>query len=315
MVASSSNSPVAEFCAALRQLQVSAGISRTTLARQVNYGRSQLYDILDGRIRRPPEWDRLVEPLLRTCLGDRPDLELTIADWRTRHEVLLRVHDELGRRAGRDAGPIDVGPSTSQVLYAHSARLWPRLTGHPFVQAVGRGRLSDASFRYWLVNDHWFNVEYQRFIAGVAGTAPSDSITETIATALSDTRLGLREIRRLAERFAVELDAEPGPATIALAAYLQSQVSRGYEPALAGFYAAERAYVEAWTAVRPHADRSTPYWPLIESWSSRSYQIWLGCLGRLVDATAPSAEMLRSFDRTVRFEQLFLDGLDSRAGW
>jgi thiaminase len=315
VVASSPNGPVADFCAALRELQVSAGISRTTLARQVNYGRSQLYDILDGRIRRPPEWDRLVEPLLRTCLRDRPDLELTVADWRMRYEVLLRVHDELSRRAGRATGPADAGPSTSQVLIAHSARLWPRLTTHPFVQAVGQGRLSDAEFRWWLVNDHYFNVEYQRFIAGVAGMAPNDATTETIATALSDARLGLTEIRRLAERFAVDLDAEPGPATVALAAYLQSQVSHGYEPALGGFYASERVYLDAWSAVRPHADRGTPYWPLIDSWSSRSYEIWLGCLGRLVDATAPSTEMLRTFDRTVRFELLFMDGLHTRAGW
>ena len=75
MVASHPNGPVADFCAALRDLQVASGISRSTLAREIHYGRSQLYDILDGRIRRPPEWDRLVEPLLRTCLRGRPDLE------------------------------------------------------------------------------------------------------------------------------------------------------------------------------------------------------------------------------------------------
>ena len=75
MVASLPNGPVADFCAALRELQVASGISRSALAREIHYGRSQLYDILDGRIRRPPEWDRLVEPLLRTCLRGKPDIE------------------------------------------------------------------------------------------------------------------------------------------------------------------------------------------------------------------------------------------------
>ena len=69
MIASGANGPVAEFCAALRELQSSSGISRPALARQLHYGRSQLYEILDGRIRRPPEWDRLVEPLVRACLA------------------------------------------------------------------------------------------------------------------------------------------------------------------------------------------------------------------------------------------------------
>jgi len=101
VVASHPNGPVADFCAALRDLQVTSGISRSSLAREIHYGRSQLYDILDGRIRRPPEWDRLVEPLLRTCLRGKPDVDRLVADWRTRYEVLLRVHDELTRRTSR----------------------------------------------------------------------------------------------------------------------------------------------------------------------------------------------------------------------
>ena len=71
MVAAHPNGPVADFCTALRDLQVASGMSRSALAREIHYGRSQLYDILDGRIRRPPEWDRLVEPLVRACLRGR----------------------------------------------------------------------------------------------------------------------------------------------------------------------------------------------------------------------------------------------------
>ncbi|MBA2696680.1 MAG: hypothetical protein H0U62_12770 [Actinobacteria bacterium] len=48
--------------------------------------------ILDGRIRRPPEWDRLVEPLVRVCTGDD---QRKVAQWRRRHDVLVAVHTEL----------------------------------------------------------------------------------------------------------------------------------------------------------------------------------------------------------------------------
>ena len=61
-----------------------------------------------------------------------------------------------------------------------------------------------------MVNDYYFNVEYQRFIAGVAGSAPDDAITEVLATALSDTRLGLTQIRRLAARFAIDVGRGAG---------------------------------------------------------------------------------------------------------
>jgi len=91
--------PVAEFCAGLRQLQQASGLDRAVVARRVGYSRSQLYEILDGRIRRPPEWDRLVEPLVRVCTGDD---KRAVAYWRRRHDVLVAVYDELTRQDRQD---------------------------------------------------------------------------------------------------------------------------------------------------------------------------------------------------------------------
>ncbi len=91
--------PVAAFCAGLRQLQQASGLDRAVVARRVGYSRSQLYEILDGRIRRPPEWDRLVEPLVRVCTGDD---ERAIAYWRRRRDVLVAVYDELTRQDRQD---------------------------------------------------------------------------------------------------------------------------------------------------------------------------------------------------------------------
>ena len=91
--------PVAEFCAGLRRLLQGSGLDRAALARRVSYSRSQLYEILEGRIRRPPEWDRLVEPLVRACTGDD---ERAVALWRRRHDVLVAVHSELTRQDRQD---------------------------------------------------------------------------------------------------------------------------------------------------------------------------------------------------------------------
>ena len=96
--------PVAEFCAGLRRLLQVSGLDRAVLARRVGYSRSQLYEILEGRIRRPPEWDRLVEPLVRACTGDD---QRKVAEWRRRHDVLVAVYSELTRqdRQDRPDGP------------------------------------------------------------------------------------------------------------------------------------------------------------------------------------------------------------------
>jgi tetratricopeptide (TPR) repeat protein len=91
--------PVAEFCTGLRRLQQDRGFDRTALARRLGYSRSQLYAILNGRISRPPEWDRLVEPLVRTCTDND---ERAVAEWRRRHEVLMEVYHALRDRQQQD---------------------------------------------------------------------------------------------------------------------------------------------------------------------------------------------------------------------
>lgn len=315
MLGTGGDGPVAEFCAALRELQRSSGLSRSALARQLHYGRSQLYEILDGRIRRPPEWDRLVEPLVRACVPDHVDPQREVAEWRRRHDVLVRVYDELGRHGARAAPSGPEGPrrlSASRSLLAHAAQWSSQLPGHPFVQAVADGKLGEEVFRRWLVNDCYYNVEYQRFIAGLAAIAPTDAATEAIATAMSGSRLGLSQLRELAERCVVDLDVEPEPATVGLAAFLHAQVPRGYPTAISALYAAEKVYVDTWAAVRPTANRSTPYWFLIDYWSSDTYAYWSESLGRLVDAAAPDGptrEMYRAFDWVVRLELQFLTAM------
>ena len=99
--------PVAEFCAGLRRLQQGSGLDRAVVARRVGYSRSQLYEILDGRIRRPPEWDRLVEPLVRICTRDD---QRKVAEWRRRHDVLVAVHSELARQDRQERPEVTPSP-------------------------------------------------------------------------------------------------------------------------------------------------------------------------------------------------------------
>jgi tetratricopeptide (TPR) repeat protein len=93
-------------------------LSRSVLARRLNYSRSQLYAILDGRISRPPEWDRLVEPLVRACTGNN---EHAVAVWRQKHGVLMDVYHAL-RKQYRHNGTLgermEVAPERLRVVPA-----------------------------------------------------------------------------------------------------------------------------------------------------------------------------------------------------
>ncbi len=87
--------PVAEFCERLRALQQYSGLSRAELARRMPCSRSQFYQVLDGEIRRPPDWERVVEPLVRACTGDD---ESAVREWRQQHGALVRFYDLLQLR-------------------------------------------------------------------------------------------------------------------------------------------------------------------------------------------------------------------------
>jgi tetratricopeptide (TPR) repeat protein len=102
MAGKEAGDPVAEFCAGLRRLQEGCGLDRATLARQVRYSRSQLYTILDGKISRPPDWGRLVEPLVRVCTGED---DQALDRWRRRHDVLVEVYHALRHQSRRDSTP------------------------------------------------------------------------------------------------------------------------------------------------------------------------------------------------------------------
>jgi Helix-turn-helix domain/NB-ARC domain len=112
--------PVADFCLRLRRLQQSSSLDLSAVARRLGYSRSQLYEILSGRISRPPEWDRLVEPLVRVCTGDD---EQSLAWWRRRYDVLVEVYSTL-RNQPRPDGTLRPAEATQVMpaqLPAHAA--------------------------------------------------------------------------------------------------------------------------------------------------------------------------------------------------
>lgn len=100
------------------------------LAKRVGLSRAQLYAILAGRIKRPPEWDRVVRPLVDACTGGDPG---SLATWRRRHAILTGVWEELRRRTG---------PAT---LATRTGQAEPQATEVPTATAPFAGRDTEPS--------------------------------------------------------------------------------------------------------------------------------------------------------------------------
>jgi tetratricopeptide (TPR) repeat protein len=96
-----SGGAVADFCAGLRQLQAGSKVPVAVLARRLGISRQHLHEVLAGRVKRPPDWDEIVAPLVRACTDGDP---AALASWRGRHDVLLEVWAFQGQARG--AGPV-----------------------------------------------------------------------------------------------------------------------------------------------------------------------------------------------------------------
>src|ERR1700722_20323731 len=92
--------PVARFCAQLKEFRQASGYDMRALTHQLNISRTQLYAILDGQRKRPPDWATFVRPLVEACAGGDP---VAVAQWRLKHAVMVEVFEELRRQD--QAGP------------------------------------------------------------------------------------------------------------------------------------------------------------------------------------------------------------------
>ncbi|GAA1371104.1 hypothetical protein GCM10009661_31190 [Catellatospora chokoriensis] len=112
-------SPVAQFCTDLRVRWQASGRDLPSIARQVRISRTQLYAILNGEIKRPPDFEALVRPFVLACGAS--DAEL--ADWRRRHDVMVGVHEGLKQRGGPRPAPPNLLPAMSGGFVGRTALL------------------------------------------------------------------------------------------------------------------------------------------------------------------------------------------------
>lgn len=200
--------------------------------------------------------------------------------------------------------------SCADDLVAGEAGLWARLASHPFVVAVGDGTLPAEAFDRWLVADHAFVVGYRRFVAQLVAAAPDEPARDLLAGSLAALQGELDLFRSQAAARRLDLGTEPGLIALGYTGWLHASLLEGFPIAVTVLYGAERAYFDAWRAVRDRADRRGPYWPFVDRWSSEEFSGWIDALAGLLDRVTPGGpteEQRTAFSRIVRFELAFWD--------
>lgn len=208
--------------------------------------------------------------------------------------------------------------SAAAALLDANADLWPRIVTHPFVAACGDGTLPPATFDRWLVEDHAFVVGFRRFLADLLAIAPDEDARDLLAGGLAALTPELELFRGQARERGLDLDAEPCPTALGYTAFVRAAPADGFTTGLTVLYGAEKAYLDAWSAVREQAAAHTPYQDFIDNWSSPAFAAYVAAIAALLDRVAGPAldvSARRAFRRVVRFELRFWDAVHAGESW
>lgn len=203
---------------------------------------------------------------------------------------------------------------SDRLLAAHPQE-WERLRSHPFPGAVAEGSVEPAAFERWLVEDHFFVMGFRRFLAGLVVITPHELARGVLSAALGPLETELELFRREADARGLNLATEPAPTTLGYSSFLVAALADGYDVAVTVLFGAEKAYFDAWSAVRERVAGNSPYADFVRNWSSPEFGRWVDDIAALLGSGQPSDAQRRAFSRVVRFELRFWDAVAAGEGW
>ena len=115
--------------------------------------------------------------------------------------------------------------SFTSEIREEATSIWDAIADHPMVLGIGDGTLDEAPFRYWVMQDYVYLIEYSRVFAYGAANAPDLKKMSTFATLLDETINSEMDLHRsYAENFGISVDelesTSPSPTTQAYTDFL-----------------------------------------------------------------------------------------------
>ena len=209
---------------------------------------------------------------------------------------------------------------TDHLLEANRA-LWAAMAGHPFVLGLADGTLPDSALQAWVQQDRIFVVEERRVVAALRAHGLPSRLDALLADLDRGLVLEAEAFAGTAAEHGVALEVEPWPVCLGYTSYLRCAAHDGALEGLTALYAAERAYLDTWTAVAKRSPADSTYHGWIQTWSGEPFRAFVTALGRGLDelAGAPSPNLADRlglvFARAARFELAFWEMCWSSQAW
>jgi thiaminase len=202
---------------------------------------------------------------------------------------------------------------TDRLIEANRA-VWAAMADHPFVLGLADGTLPDGALQAWVQQDRVFVMEER----GHGLPSPLDDL---LADLDHNLVLEAEAFTQTAIDHGFSAEVEPWPVCLGYTSYLRCAAFDGAVEGLTALYAAERAYLDTWTAVAERSPADSPYHAWIQNWTGEAFRAFVGDLGRGLDelAGAPSPALTERlgvlFTRAARFELAFWEMCRSGQAW
>jgi thiaminase len=199
--------------------------------------------------------------------------------------------------------------------------LWAAMAGHPFVLGLAEGTLRDSALQAWVQQDRIFVLQERRVVAALRAHGLPSRLDDLLADLDRSLVQEAEAFALAAAEHGVAPDVEPWPVCLGYISYLRCAAFDGALEGLTALYAAERAYLDTWTAVAERSPADSAYHPWIQNWSGEPFRAFVGDLGRDLDqlAAAPSPALARRlgvlFTGAARFELAFWEMCWSGQAW
>ena len=212
--------------------------------------------------------------------------------------------------------------SFSRGLKAKAGKVWEDGYNHPFVQEIGKGTLSREKFKFYLLQDYLYLIEYAKVFAVAAVKSPTEALLAGFTQSQYFTVHREMDLHRkyMAEFGITQKDVQSAKSSLYNRSYTANMLSHGLTGGLAEVLAA--VFPCAWTyadygkrlKAQYGADLGGNFYKSwIETYASddfaESFEWFYGALDGLVEnMTDKQLEKIEDvFVSSVEFEYLFWD--------
>ena len=209
---------------------------------------------------------------------------------------------------------------TDRLVEANRA-VWAAMAGHPFVLGLAHGTLPAVALQAWVQQDRVFVVEERRVVAALRAHGLPSRLDGLLADLDRSLVLEADAFTRTAAEHRFAAEVEPWPVCLGYTSYLLCAAHGGVLEGLTALYAAERAYLDTWTAVAERSPTDSTYHAWIQSWSGEAFRAFVSALGRGLDgfvgvpSPALAGRLGALFTRAARFELAFWEMCWSGQAW